>query len=200
MLVFFLFNFAKINNLTILSTMIRFEKEIITFLDIPSIPKKEWDGKSSFAKGVAVLEMRDGNEAYGVCTFDADNGGTKPVVVKVFGIEPFVSIKNVFVVPTYMTTEDEIKDMDLDEQSKKKVQQVLDEAKEVENEGVVGDEELEKPKNEYYFDHITNDEEAKAFIRSYNSRNHIKGKIPSTHDGIVMRLAVIFSDTRKVSS
>ena len=178
--------------------MIAFEKEIISHLNLPSIPKKEWDGKSSFSKGVALLSLQGEREAYAVASFDADVD-KKPNIVKVFGIEPFVSIKQIFVVPTYMTTEEEIKDMDLDEQSKKKVQQVLDEAKEIENEGVVGDEELEKPKNEYYFDHITNDEEAKAFIRSYNSRNHIKGKIPSTHDGIVMRLAVIFSDTRKAS-
>lgn len=175
-----------------------FEKEVIKHLNLPSIPKKEWDGKSSFSKGVALISLRGEREAYAVASFDANVDKT-PNIVKVFGIEPFVGIKKVFVVPSYMTTEDEIKDMDLDEQSKKKVQQVLDEAKEIENEGVVGDEELEKPKNEYYFDHITNDEEAKAFIRSYNSRNHIKGKIPSTHDGIVMRLAVIFSDTRKAS-
>lgn len=178
--------------------MIEFEKEVIKYLNIPSIPKKEWDGKSSFQKGVGLLSLRDEREAYAVASFDADVD-KKPNIVKVFGIEPFVDIKKVFIVPTYMTTEDEIKDMDLDEQSKKKAAEILKEASEIENEGVVGDEELEKPKNEYYFDHITNDEEAKAFIRSYNSRNHIKGKIPSTHDGIVMRLAVIFSDTRKAS-
>jgi hypothetical protein len=87
--------------------------------------------------------------------------------------------------------------MDLDEQSKKKVKGLLDEAKELENEGVEDDNALKKPKNEYYFDHITNDDEAKAFIQSYNSRNRIKGRIPTTHDGLVMRLAVIYSDTLK---
>ena len=179
--------------------MIQFEQEVIKALGLPSIPKKEWDGKSSFDKGVAVLKMRDEREAYGVCSFDAQ-ADKSPRIVKVFGIEPFVGIGKVFVVPSYMTSEEEIKDMDLDEQSKKKVEQILGEAKELENEGTKEDDELKNPKNEYYFDHITNDEEAKAFIRSYNSRNRIKGKIPSTHDGIIMRLAVIFSDTRKVLS
>ena len=179
--------------------MIQFEKEVLEYLNIPSIPKKEFDGKTAFSKGVAVVETIGKQEAFAIASFNPDNGDKEPKIVKVFGIEPFRKINKIFIVPSYMNTEEEIKDMDLDEQSKTKVQQVLDEAKEIENEGVVGDKELEKPKNEYYFDHITNDEEAKAFIRSYNSRNHIKGKIPSTHDGIVMRLAVIFSDTRKSS-
>ena len=177
--------------------MIEFEKEVIQHLGLPSIPTKAWDGKTGFQKGVAVLEMRDGHEAYGVCAFDPDNGDKTPSVVKVFGIEPFASIKKVFVVPTYMTTEEEIKDMDLDEQSKKKAKEMLKEARELENEGIEKNDELENPKNEYYFDHITNDDEAKAFIQSYNSRNRIKGRIPTTHDGLVMRLAVIYSNTLK---
>ena len=111
-----------------------FEKEVIQHLNLPSIPKKEWDGKSSFSKGVALLSLRGEREAYAVASFDADVD-KKPNIVKVFGIEPFVGIKKVFVVPTYMTTEDEIKDMDLDEQSKKKVEQVLNEAKDIENDG-----------------------------------------------------------------
>ena len=44
-----------------------------------------------------------------------------------------------------MTTEEEINDMDLDEQSKKKVQQVLDEAKEIENEGTKEENPMENP-------------------------------------------------------
>ena len=87
--------------------------------------------------------------------------------------------------------------MDLDEQSKKKAKEMLKEARELENDGVEKNDELENPKNEYYFDHITNDDEAKAFIQSYNSRNRIKGRIPTTHEGLVMRLAVIYSDTQK---
>ena len=176
--------------------MIQFEKEIINFLALPSIPKREWDGKSSFDKGVAVLHLMDDRECYAVCAFDASLDES-PRITKVFGIEPFIGIKNVFVVPSYMSTSDEIKDMDLDEQSKKNVKQVLSEANELENENVSGNDELTKPKNEYYFENITHDEEARAFIQAHNSRNRIKGRIPSTHDGLVMRLAVIYSENLK---
>ena len=178
--------------------MIQFEKEIIDFLGLPSIPKKEHDGKSAFEKGVAIIELRYGREAYAVCKFDTESGDKEPRIVKTFGIEPFIGIKQVFVVPNYMNDIEDVKDMDLDDESKKRAEQILQEAKEIENEGV-DNEELKTPKNEYYFDHITNDEQGMAFIRSYNSRNKIKGKIPSTHEGIIMRLAVIFSDTMKKS-
>lgn len=174
--------------------MIQFEKEVITFLGLPSIPKKEWDGKQSFAKGIAVVQLADEREAYAICAFDAECD-KEPRIVKVFGIEPFVNIKKVFVVPSYMTTQEEVKEMDLDEASTKKAESLLKEAAEIENDGV--GEKIETPENEYYFDHIKNDEQAKAFIQAYNSRNRIKGRIPTTHDGLVMRLAVIYSDTQK---
>lgn len=172
--------------------MIGFEKEVLLFLNIPSIPKKEWDGKSSFAKGVAVLEMRDGNEAYGVCAFDADFD-KKPNVVKVFGIEPFVGIEKVLVVPAYMTTEEEIKDMDLDEQSKKKVQQVLDEAKEVENEGTKEENPMENLP-EWIFPEIENKEQAVAWLKNFQSRNKQKGRIPTTEENIKLRLYSIYCE------
>ena len=40
---------------------IEFEKEVCAWLTIPSIPKKEWDGNSSFKYGVAVINQK-GNE------------------------------------------------------------------------------------------------------------------------------------------
>ena len=179
---------------------IEFEKELLAYLNLPSIPRKEWkEGDMPFEKGVAVIEYYGERLAYAVCKFDPNSGIKRPRVIKTFGTEPFIKIVKVFVVPNYMSNIEDVKDMDLDEQSKKKAEQMLKEAQELETEGTKEDDELKNPKNEYYFDHITNDEEAKAFIRSYNIRNHIKGKIPSTHDGIVMRLAVIFSDTRKAS-
>ena len=176
--------------------MVEFEKEVVTYLNIPSIPKKEWNQTDSFQCGVAVINLSLGRQAYAVCSFDKETD-KEPRITKVFGIEPFIGIKNVFVVPSYMSTSDEIKDMDLDEQSKKKVKQVLSEANELENENVSDNDELTKPKNEYYFENITNDEEARAFIQAHNSRNRIKGRIPSTHDGLVMRLAVIYSENLK---
>lgn len=172
-----------------------FEKEVTKHLNLPSIPKKEWDGKSSFDKGVAVLKMRDEREAYGICSFDAQTDKS-PRIVKVFGIEPFVDIKKVFVVPAYMTTEEEIKDMDLDEQSKKKVQQVLDEAKEIENEGTKEENPMEKLP-EWIFPEIENKEQAVAWLRNFQSRNKQKGRIPTTDENIKLRLFSIYSELQK---
>lgn len=175
--------------------MIAFEKEIVAYLNLPSIPKKEWDGKSSFQKGVALLSLRDEREAYAVASFDADVDKT-PNIVKVFGIEPFMNIKKVFVVPTYMTTEDEIGDMDLDEQSKKKVQQVLAEAKDIENEGTKEENPMENLP-EWIFSEIHSKDEAVAWLRNFQSRNKQKGRIPTTEENIKLRLFSIYSELQK---
>ena len=173
---------------------ILFEKQAVAYLGLPSLPKKEFDGKTSFNKGVAVITLFDDREAYAIAKFDADKD-EKPRIVKVFSQEPFKAVGKVFVVPNYMSTEEEVKTMDLDEQSKKKAEQILEEAREIENEGVA--EKTDEPENEYYFDHIHNDEEGRAFIQAYNSKNKIRGKVPKTHEGIIMRLAVIYNDTNK---
>ena len=175
--------------------MIAFEKEIVAYLNLPSIPKKEWDGKSSFQKGVALLSLRGEREAYAVASFDAEVDKT-PNIVKVFGIEPFMNIKKVFVVPTYMTTEEEIGDMDLDEQSKKKVQQVLDEAKEIENEGTKEENPMANLP-EWIFPEIENKEQAVAWLRNFQSRNKQKGRIPTTEENIKLRLFSIYSELQK---
>jgi len=176
--------------------MIQFEQEVIKALGLPSIPKKEWDGKSSFDKGVAVLNMRDEREAYGVCSFDAQTDKS-PRIVKVFGIEPFASVGKVFVVPPYMTSEEEVKDMDLDEQSKKKVEQILSEANELENEGVKSDVPAMEDLPEYIFPEIHNKQEAEAWLRRYNSINKIKGKLPQSEETLKLRLYSIFVEQQK---
>lgn len=175
--------------------MIQFEKEVISYFNLPSIPKKEWDGKSSFEKGIALLKLKDEREAYAVAAFDADVD-KKPNIVKVFGIEPFLNIKKVFVVPAYMTTEEEIKDMDLDEQSKKKVESVLKEAREIENEGTK-DENPMANLPEWIFSEIHSKEEAVAWLRNFQSRNKQKGRIPTTDENIKLRLFSIYSELQK---
>ena len=174
--------------------MILYEKEVLDYLNLPAIPKREWNGKDSFKVGVAIVDLQYGGQAYAVATFDAENN-TRPRIKKVFGMDWFTEIATIYVVPSYM--DNNVEEMDLDQESKKKAQQILDEAKEIENEGVEVNDELSKPKNEYYFDAVHSDEEAKAFIQSYNSRNRIKGRIPTTHEGLVMRLAVIYSEQNK---
>ena len=172
-----------------------FEKEVIQHLNLPSIPKKEWDGKSSFSKGVALLSLRGEREAYAVASFDADVD-KKPNIVKVFGIEPFVNIKKVFVVPSYMSTKEEVADMDLDEESKKKAQQMLSEANEMENEGTKEENPMENLP-EWIFSEIHSKDEAIAWLKNFQSRNKQKGRIPTTDENIKLRLFSIYSEMQK---
>ena len=164
---------------------IRFEKEVCQYLSLPSIPLKEWNGKSSFKYGVAVTKLLLGDLAYAVCTFNADTD-KEPRIKKVFAEESFSGIDKIFVVPSYMDTKD-IENADLDEQSKEAAERLAQETEEL----------AETPENEYFFDHIHNDEEAIAFITAYNRDNNIRGAVPSKHETLLMRLGVIFNDMKK---
>lgn len=167
---------------------IRNEKEACKWLSIPTIPKKEWDGKSRFARGVGVVSTSSGYDTYVVVRFsDFDD---KPTIIKTFVGEQLGVISRIFVVPQYMNEIDYEK-ADLDDESKEKMKILEDEAKELEAENV---EKIEIPDNEYFFEHITNDDEAKAYIRAYNKQRKLKAKVPKTHQELVMRLSVIWSE------
>ena len=172
--------------------MISFEKEVCSYLNIPSLPKKEWDGKSSFKNAVATIKLGSSRLAYAVASYDEAKDDA-PRVVKSFMTEPFYGIDKIFVVPSYMDTD--VDNMDLDEQSKKAAEDLKKEADELENQGA--DENMEVPENEYCFDHIHNDEEAIAFIEAYNRENNIKGAIPKKHESIIARLTVIYAESLK---
>lgn len=175
---------------------ILFEKEVCDFLKIPSIPLKEWNQKDSFKDGVAITNLTLGRQAYAVCAFNSETD-REPRIKKVFAQEPFGGIEKVFVVPSYMNTGD-IEQADLDEQSKEAAKRLEEEANSLVEHNNNDTEELLMPQNEYFFDHIHNDDEAIAFITAYNRDNGIKGAIPTKHDTLVMRLGVIYSDiTRK---
>ena len=172
--------------------MISFEKEVCSYLNIPSLPKKEWDGKSSFKNAVATIKLGGSRLAYAVASYDEAKDDA-PRVVKSFMTEPFYGIDKIFVVPSYMDTD--VDNMDLDEQSKKAAYELKKEADELENQGA--EETIEVPENEYCFDHIHNDEEAIAFIEAYNRENNIKGAIPKKHESIIARLTVIYAESLK---
>ena len=172
--------------------MISFEKEVCSYLNIPSLPKKEWDGKSSFKNAVATIKLGGSRLAYAVASYDEAKDDA-PRVVKSFMTEPFYGIDKIFVVPSYMDTD--VDNMDLDEQSKKAAEDLKKEADELEKQGA--DENMEVPENEYCFDHIRNDEEAIAFIEAYNRENNIKGAIPKKHESIIARLTVIYAESLK---
>lgn len=174
--------------------MILYEQEICEYLNIPSIPKKKWDGNKSFLSGVAEVKLMGGAIAYAVASFDADNDRC-PKIKKVFTLEQYVEVGDIFIVPSYMDTD--VENMDLDENSKESARLLVDEANDAILESI--DETTQAEQNEYFFDNIHNDDEAKAFIRAYNKRNGKKtfGRTPNTHEGIIMRLSVIYSEQNK---
>ena len=180
--------------------MISKENEVCQYLGIPSIPKKKWDGKSGFKRGVGVVDLLLGGQAYVVVTFDAEKD-TDCRVIKVFNMEQFNTEKfgtdNVFVVPDYMDTD--VENMDFDEKSKQAAQALVNEAMDLENADTAAAK-VELPENEYYFDNVHSDEEGMAFIKAYHQSNKLRGRIPDTHEGIIMRLSVIYSEINNKTS
>ena len=169
---------------------VQFEQEVCKYLGLPSIPKKEWDGKTAFDKGVAVVDLFSGGSAYAVASFDPETDESIRIK-KVFGSEPFTPTKQVYLVPDYMETD--MTDADLDSESKKKAEEIIKET-----EALTAEEEEEPlysaPKNEYIFPEITSDEQAIAYIAAYNKQNKIRGQVPTNHETIIMRLAVIHNE------
>ena len=167
------------------------KNEVIEYLNIPDIPKKEFDGKTSFKTGVAVVKLLQERRAYAVCTFDAENDFC-PHIVKAFAQEPFFDIEQVFVVPNFMETN--VEKMDLDEGSKKAAEELANQVKDMENEGAES-EEMKRMKElpEWIFPEIHNKEEAEAWLASYCKTNKIGGKRPKNEDAIKARLLSIWS-------
>lgn len=176
---------------------IRFRNEVVGVLGLPDIPKKEWDGETPFKKGVAIVGMYGGGEAYAVCSFDKDSGHTKPHITKVFCVERFTEIKKIFIVPDYMNSVEEVEEMDLDEESKKKAEELLKEASELENEGVEEGIDTLTGENEWVFPEINNLEEAKAWLKRYNQQHKIKGSLPKSEETVKLRLLSIYSELNK---
>lgn len=177
--------------------MVDKENEICQYLGIPSIPKKKWDGKTGFKRGVGVVSLLTGGKAYVVVTFNPEKDNNCRIL-KVFTQEQFnFGIEDVFVVPDYMDTD--VENMDFDEKSKEAAKTLVNEALDLENSDTAASK-VALPENEYYFDNIHDDEEAQAFIKSYNTSNRIRGKVPTTHEAIVMRLSVIHSEINNKSN
>ena len=171
---------------------ILFEKEVCDYLRLPSLPAKEWDGKSEFANAVAVVTLLSGDKAYAVAKFNPEVTN-EPSIVKVFSGEPFRSEgAKFFIVPYYMNVES-VDNMDLDEQSKKHAEELIKEAEIIENEGAE-DVTSKMPENEYCYPEIENDEQAVAFIKAWNQKHGIKGGVPSKHDSITAKLLAMWME------
>ena len=173
---------------------ILFENEICKHLNIPSIPKKEWNSKDNFKRGVAVTRLALGNYAYAVCAFEEDD--VEPRVIKSFANEPFYGIEKVFVIPNYMETD--VAEMDLDEESKKKAEILVQEAKELTEQTEEDDSMKEmRERPEWVFPKITSYEEAVAWLQNYASTHKLRGKLPTSEESIKMRLLNIYSQQKK---
>lgn len=172
--------------------MIKFEAEVCEYLTIPSIPLKEWDGKSSFKSGVAVIVGYGNDKSYAVCTFDSETD-KKPRILKVFSCEPFSRIESIFVVPDYMNTD--VDTMDLDDESLKAAQRLADEGDAIIEENAMTEGKC-VPENPYCFEEIHNTEEAVAWLKDYYQRNKIKGRVPTNEDTIKLRLLTIWNDEK----
>lgn len=174
---------------------IKFEKDVCAYLNLPKLPVKEWDGESAFDKGVAIIKLAFNETAYAVARFNPEKE-KEPSITKVFGQEPFYGIEKVFIVPDYMETS--VETADLDEESKKKAEELAKQAEEIENENVVNTS-TEDDLPEWIFDEIHSKEEAEAWLKAYNERNKIRGKIPTNEETIKLRLLAIHSELKNLN-
>ena len=176
---------------------IQYEKEVCKYLQIPSIPLKEWDGKSSFKDGVAVTKLACDCYAYAVCTFDNELD-EKPAIKKSFAQEVFYGIEKIFVVPAFMDTN--VESMDLDEKSKEAAERLVKEANDIieenDNDGLGEEVKEMEALPEWVFPEIHSKEEAIAWLRQYNSTNRIKGKLPTNEETLKLRLLNIHSQLK----
>ena len=174
--------------------MILFEKETCAHLRIPSVPKREWDGKCSFQTGVAVVALRTGRDAYAVATFNNEIDKI-PRIIKVFSDEPFSIIRKMFIVPEYMDVND-IDSLDLDDASKANAATLAREAETIEIEGTEEENEYNNLP-EWVFPEITNKDEAIAWLAAYRKQNKIRGKMPKNEDTIKSCLLAAYADLKK---
>jgi len=160
----------------------RFLDDVCKHLNIPKLPKKEWDGTTPFDNGVALIKRVYGNEDYAVCRYDPDKN-IKPTVKKDFGTEPFIEILNVWPIPDYMDAN--VDDMDLDEDSKENMKSLLDEKEEESTQTLVTVEDPLEKLPEWIYENVHNIQEAQAIIRQYGKA---KGKISSNEDVLKSKL------------
>lgn len=168
---------------------INYKMEIIQLLGIPSIPKKEWDNKTSFDNGVAVIEDVMGNLNYACCSYDANEDKEGNVKIKkVFGSFPFNKVLNIYPVPVYM--ESDINKMDIPPSCKDAMEELLQEKEEIINENV---KQAPIDTYEWGYDFIHNKKEAVAFLKSKNTR----GRIPESEEVLKSKLKVMYYNEKK---
>lgn len=166
----------------------KFEKEVCKFLNIPSLPKNEWDKKSSFDNGVAIVKRLHGGEELAVCRFNSE-ADTDVRIIKDFGFEPFTEIISVYPIPSYM--EDNITKMTFNDSTSEEAMKALLLEK---NELTSGKTEDKKEEEyEFGFPFIKDKKEAIAYLKSKNP----KAKISPNIDVIKNKLKVMYHNEQK---
>jgi len=162
-------------------------EKVFPFLNIPKCPKKEWDGKESFAFGVAVVHRTIGTEEYAVCKFDSEKE-EKPRIIKDFGHSSFDGIITIYPVPAYL--DEDVESFDLDDASKQAVKDAIEDKK------AIIESSKEKVKEEiceWGYEFIHSKEEAIAYLKTLK----LKGKIPEREDAIKSKLQLLFREENK---
>lgn len=168
-----------------------YEKEMLSFLNIPKVPKKEWDGKTPFKSGVGVANTKVG-EAFVVVGYSENENGDNIKILKVFGLEPIIEITKVYPVPDYMDLKS-IESWDVDEKSKNAALEIASEVAEMESE----EEKPQEQFSEWFFDEIHNIEEARAWVAAYRKRNRVKGNMPKSEEALKNYLYVLFKNQKR---
>ena len=159
----------------------KFKKNVLKELNSP-MPKKKWDGKTQFDKGIAVVERVTGEKTYALCSC---HDGKSISIIKDFICIPFKNILEVYPSLPYM--EDDINNMDIkDEDSKEAMEGLLKEKEEIINDN----KELEDMGGEWGFDFIHDKEEALAFLKEKITN----GRLPQKEEVIKAKLKAMYHE------
>lgn len=163
-------------------------KQVLLTLQIPSLPKRVWDGESEFNKGVCLVRRMSGIENYAICRFNKEYEA-KPRVIKDFSQETFVEVLSCYPIPDYAETDIDNMQFDSDD-SKEAMQELLEEKEEEIMKGVNKEEEVLP---EWIFPFINSQSEAIAYLKSKKVRNAHSLK---DADAIKSKLYVMYMDEK----
>lgn len=167
-----------------------YEKEILQYLNIPSIPKMEWDGKKPFKNACGEILVKGDVQAFAV--FGFSESSNSPYVKKVFGEEPIAKIGKIYPVPDYMDMQG-IENWDVNEESKNAAIALANEAIEMEQEK---QEDVEET-SEWFFDEIHNLEEARAWVANYRKKKRMRGKPIKDEESLKNFLYVLYKNKKR---
>lgn len=160
--------------------MINYEKEALDYLQLPKMLKNQWDKKTHFDDGIAIVKTMTGQFNCAICRYAEKDD--KPMIKKVFCGEPFGEIVEIYPMPKYM--ESDISKMAFeDSESEEAMKALIQERDEKIHEGV--EKEVDELDNlEWHTSSVHNREEAMAWLRGKG----IKGAMPKSDAALKMKI------------